>query len=72
MPDSGGWPDPTNPGVPLNPTEVGPHWVMDESGTGQWAWWRGRDGMWQHPNGESSASWMGTRWRYVGPAIVPT
>ena len=71
MPNAKGWPDPANAGVPLYPTDVGPHWVVDERGDGQWAWWRGRDGMWLHAGGETSAGWIATRWRYVGPAIVP-
>jgi hypothetical protein len=67
MPNKAGWPDPADPGVPLNPQQPGPHLVVDKQGVRRWAWWLGRDGRWIYEGGGGG----GLDWTYVGPALPP-
>jgi hypothetical protein len=65
------WPDPVNPGLPVNPDQEGPRLIVNEHGNQCWVWWSPTTGAW------SSGSWQGPpilaaeRWTYVGAAIAP-
>jgi hypothetical protein len=65
MPDQRGWPNPANPGFPLNPGRFGQHQVVDEHGTQRSATWLPDAGSWDKPG--TLAAWVANRWTYVGP-----
>jgi hypothetical protein len=75
MADQRGWPDPTNPGVPMNPDQAGPHLIRDEHGRRRWFWWRPAnvpsDGSWSDERVQVPAIYVGERWTYIGPAKTP-
>lgn len=72
MPDSRGWPDPTNPHQPLAPDQEGPHLIADEYGRPCWAWWTPDSDKlgdcWKSAGGDG---WR-QEWHYIGPAVEPT
>src|ERR1700754_2642662 len=71
MPDDRGWPDPTNPGVPANPDQPGPHLVVGQDGKRRWMWWESASaasrGDWLFTGG----SGLRTAWTYIGHAVSP-
>ena len=71
MADARGWPDPANPGVPVNPDKEGPHWIEDDRGRRRWGWWMGRAGRWLGSNRDVPASRIANQWTYLGAAVVP-
>lgn len=79
MSDSSGWPDPSRPGVPLNPERIGAHWLRRKSGGLEaWAWDPDADGCgteysgaWQEADGDGQPDDM-ARWAiYEGPCLTP-
>lgn len=72
------WPNLECPGEPLNPTQTGPHALIDKHGKPVWAWWM------YHPSGSSTwmlAGYNGLQtgpsglmhqgFSYLGPAEMP-
>ena len=61
-----GWPDPTRPGVPLNPERDGWHWLRRNDSGGVvatvWCWGFG----WGEPIEDTHA------WTYLGPCLTPS
>jgi hypothetical protein len=74
MADTRGWPDPANPGVPVNPDQPGPHLIVDEYGQRRWGWWRyGGCSFQDNMTGiaTQAAIMAGKKWTYAGPAVPP-
>lgn len=71
-----GWPDPSRPGVPLNPERDLWHWVvwrnLDEATP--WQWFAGGDGQppcWSRSARAHSVETMAASFRYIGPCLTP-
>lgn len=71
MSDPNGWPDPSRPGVPLNPELPGAHAVKDTGGTVAVMLWR--DPWWKPSRGWAMKppEMAAARWRYLGPCLTP-
>jgi hypothetical protein len=67
--NKGNWPDPSNPGVPLNAERDGWHWLQDADGElrcAEWVEYHGRHCAWDGWN-------RGVRnLIYIGQALLPT
>jgi hypothetical protein len=68
---SNGWPDPSKPGVPLNPERDGWHWVETSLGPGPpktvpRPWKAGAGGGW-----DMTRAWAIRWYRYLGPCLTP-
>jgi hypothetical protein len=71
MSDQKGWPDPSRPGVPANPTQAGPHLIIDKYGKRRWGWWTPTSdkfgGAWASTGSENAFD----EWTYVGQGKTP-
>lgn len=76
-PDQNGWPDPSRPGVPLNPERDGYHWLAATDGdqiTGHTAvmFWFAGMGFYAIEAVPVTQRSIVSGWRYLGPCLTPT
>jgi hypothetical protein len=80
MTDPTGWPDPSKPGVPLNPDKDGWHWIEPKFGPkAMWpVYWCARNGgywNWQSDDAcdlrEYAEHMQDGSWKYRGPCLTP-
>lgn len=71
------WPNLDRPGEPLNPTQTGPHALIDGKGKAVWAWWTalqtGSSWMLANHNGLQTGpeGIVQHGFGYLGPAALP-
>ena len=72
MSDPNGWPDPTRPGVPLNPERSGWHWLRHpEDLRPMVAGWDAELHGWPSGALHSPQGIVDLGYRYLGPALLP-
>ena len=67
MSDTAAWPDPSRPGVPLNPERDGWHFLIDPFGDLFVREWSAGAECWYE---DYSPNKRPTKWRYLGPALA--
>lgn len=69
--NAGGWPDPTRPGVPMNPERDGWHWLRAPFDLHA-VYWRSKDGVFHTAHMKHlSPSQAAMGWDYAGPCLTP-
>ena len=71
MPNTKGWPDPENPGFPVNPNHEGPHLIVDQYGRRRWFYWLPFATLWFSGSLQCHPFLAAERWTYIGPAMEP-